>query len=464
MPKCSIQLWPSPCNERRVNAAPLSALDQNRDPAWTSSRRSSVHTATNATPNAATVPSFHTAFEQQLSETQGTTGQRPVSEEVTPNDANDRKPTFGLRDAYSRISAQTPREQQAVSTAPNRAPKDQSARAHDSQPTSRSESTETADSAGATSKSKEAPTQKNTPAPAPSPANSLDSVLLSIQIQQSLPVADRPNDTAVAAQSQTSPGIPDSVSIPAFAAGPSAILPITSPGGNLAIAMQISSGTNDVSPASAALQDPRQLSPAQTIALGGNHGWKDSKDEDEPQHEHQDSELLAAINPDSPAMTDSSSVKSGDTGSIGSTHKVDFESELQKAQSEPVRGAHVQITGADSQRVDIRLAERAGVLSVTVRAGDGALSKAIQDHSQELSTRLATEHFQTQLWIPDSAKSTATSDDHGRGANSQGGNPGEQQPQEQRGNRDQNSQPHWVEEFENKRTAFQKRIEYTWHQ
>jgi hypothetical protein len=145
-----------------------------------------------------------------------------------------------------------------------------------------------------------------------------------------------------------------------------------------------------------------------------------------------------------------------------STHSADFEAEFNKFRGEPVRGAHVQITGAENQRVDIRLQERAGTLSVSVRSNDSTLARTLQDHSPELNTRLSAEHFRTELWTPSSNK---TQQERGSSANSgQGQQQGDAQREQEQGRKGrQNQTPEWIKELENDPTAFQKRIEYTWH-
>ncbi len=145
------------------------------------------------------------------------------------------------------------------------------------------------------------------------------------------------------------------------------------------------------------------------------------------------------------------------------TSSTDFEAELAKFRNEPVRGAHVQIDGIGNQRVDIRMLERGGALSVSVRSGDATLARALQDHSLELNTRLATEHFRTELWKPDLSKQPASrASENGQGQSQGGSSHGGSHDQKQQGRQDQ--EPAWLEDFENHATALQKRIEYTWHQ
>ncbi len=154
--------------------------------------------------------------------------------------------------------------------------------------------------------------------------------------------------------------------------------------------------------------------------------------------------------------------KAGHTEEGQSTRASDFEAEFNKFRNEPVRGAHVQIAGAENQRVDIRLQERGGALSVTVRSNDSTLATTLQDHAPELSARLSLEHLRTELWTPNSSKSPQERAGSGNG----GRNPeyeGSGERQQGQKNR-QNQEPDWIREFENRPAAFQKRIDYSWHQ
>lgn len=141
----------------------------------------------------------------------------------------------------------------------------------------------------------------------------------------------------------------------------------------------------------------------------------------------------------------------------------DFEAELRKFQAEPVRGAHVQIAGAGNQRVDIRLVERAGALSVTVRSPDSSVTKALQDQVSELTTRLSSEHFRTELWTPrrhDSETQHSQEGNAQREGSEQSGDRGSGDRQQNR----RNPEPEWAQEIEQTSKTFKKRIEYLWHQ
>ncbi len=145
----------------------------------------------------------------------------------------------------------------------------------------------------------------------------------------------------------------------------------------------------------------------------------------------------------------------------GSAHG--FEAEFSKFFNQPVKSAHVQISGADNQRVDIRLQERGGALSVTVRSTDTKLTQSLQDRAPELNSRLAAEHFQSELWTPHATKTAQQRD-----ANAGNGSPSQDRGKSPQQNPNQNQngkkQPEWIEAVEAHSWASQKRIEYTWHQ
>jgi hypothetical protein len=68
--------------------------------------------------------------------------------------------------------------------------------------------------------------------------------------------------------------------------------------------------------------------------------------------------------------------------------------------TQPVRTVQVQLAGEGEGRVDLRLVEHAGGLSVSVRASDSALTRGLQDNLPELSARLAAEKYDTHTFLP----------------------------------------------------------------
>jgi hypothetical protein len=108
----------------------------------------------------------------------------------------------------------------------------------------------------------------------------------------------------------------------------------------------------------------------------------------------------------------------------------EIDAEDSSATAQPVRMLQLQLGGTGNQRVDLRLVEHAGGLSVGVRAADSELTRGLQDNLPELSARLAAEHYQTETWLPatsqpPAAPSTSGSSEHQSeqrgGQSSQGG-------------------------------------------
>jgi hypothetical protein len=140
-----------------------------------------------------------------------------------------------------------------------------------------------------------------------------------------------------------------------------------------------------------------------------------------------------------------------------------FEAEFTKFLNQPVKSAHVQISGVDNQRVDIRLQERGGTLSLTVRSTDTRLTQSLQDHAPELNSRLTTEHFRSEVWTPSSTK-TANERDTNNGNGSATLDREKLSQQNPNRNRNSRKRPEWIEAVEAQKPIFKKRIEHTWHQ
>jgi hypothetical protein len=130
--------------------------------------------------------------------------------------------------------------------------------------------------------------------------------------------------------------------------------------------------------------------------------------------------------------------------------EVDVEDPTGSAQ--PVRTLQLQLGGTGDQRVDLRLVEHAGGLSVSVRASDSNLTRGLQDNLPELSSRLAAEHYQTQTWLPAAGQTSAgghssgsseqSPDQRGSGQSSQGGSSSGGQGNS-RQDREQDQTPAW---------------------
>jgi hypothetical protein len=134
-----------------------------------------------------------------------------------------------------------------------------------------------------------------------------------------------------------------------------------------------------------------------------------------------------------------------------------------------LRSLQVQITGQDNQRVDVKLIERPGALSMSVRAADGSLTRSLQEHLPELTTKLAEQQMQAEWWVPKmasagSASEVATAGDMTKQGDSgpQTGS-GSQDSGKQQGGR-QGDQPNWVDELAALNNSKTIRKEYIWHQ
>ena len=92
------------------------------------------------------------------------------------------------------------------------------------------------------------------------------------------------------------------------------------------------------------------------------------------------------------------SVKASETGS-----------EEPSGAPQTVRTVQMQLGGDGQSRVELRLVEHAGGLSVSVRASDGTLTKGLQENLPDLSARLAAEKYQTHTFLPGTGTSNGGS-------------------------------------------------------
>ncbi len=131
--------------------------------------------------------------------------------------------------------------------------------------------------------------------------------------------------------------------------------------------------------------------------------------------------------------------------------------------AEPARQIHVQVTGDGNQRVDLRVIQRDGSMSVSVRAADPNLSRTLQEHMPELTTRLEADHFHTETWVPRSNASASSSFEQRNSDSNTGYSPGGNgSGQQQGGQRD--DKPEWVDELENYARNSQTRRNSLWRQ
>ncbi len=133
------------------------------------------------------------------------------------------------------------------------------------------------------------------------------------------------------------------------------------------------------------------------------------------------------------------------------------------AAPQTVRSVQVQLTDQDTGRVDLRLVEHAGGLSVSVRSTDSNLTKGLQENLPELSARLEAEKYQAHTFVPaasetssgGSASEQPSSQNHesnsqsfsGGGGSSSGGDAGGRQSNGQNGDSSQNQSDAWSRQW-----------------
>jgi len=79
------------------------------------------------------------------------------------------------------------------------------------------------------------------------------------------------------------------------------------------------------------------------------------------------------------------------------------------AAPQTVHTVQMQLGGDGQSRVDVRLVEHAGGLSVSVRASDSVLARGLQENLPDLSARLAAEKYQTHTFLPTNENSNGGS-------------------------------------------------------
>lgn len=130
----------------------------------------------------------------------------------------------------------------------------------------------------------------------------------------------------------------------------------------------------------------------------------------------------------------------------------------------PAKYVSVRLAGDGTQRVDFRVIERDGIMSVSVKSADQALNRTLQEHMPELTTRLESEHFRTEVWVPkadgpavaNSAGSSSSNSNSGYSSSGSGGR--------QYSGGDQGPHPEWLDEVENYGRAGRQRRNNTWRQ
>jgi len=216
-------------------------------------------------------------------------------------------------------------------------------------------------------------------------------------------------------------------------------------GAGLAFAMRIDAGTArpEKAPAPAngfeATSDAEpaaQANPSRALAAAAGN----PRQQHEGDTTKQDNQAFAC--PEQPKIEARPSGAAPHSSSSASAATFDVE---MKHATEAVRGARVQVIGADNQRVDIRLMEKGSGMAISVTSTDATLTRALQDHVPDLAARLESQHYHTETWTPAASGGSASGgkgDDSQWGGSRSFGGGGQQRQGE-------GDKPKWVQELEN---------------
>ena len=290
-----------------------------------------------------------------------------------------------------------------------------------------------------------APTEDRDTAPQPLPGDTATLSLAAQQAAQTMPSGNNSTDSSVQPKAEPDSAKHD-VELEQTSSSNAILNPVS---GDLAVAMKITTiASAPITPSAATAGTITGRNPVAASALLPTQS----------KHEPGAAPSLSDTTIGAETKSGPGDVGTSETKETKAASATSFEAELSKATTEQVRSAHVQITGDNNQRVDIRLLERGGALSVSVRSADTNLTRALQEHTPELSKQLSADRFKADVWSPNSQKDSQQRQSSGEPSQDRrnGGQKGNKQNQEQ--------DPSWVTAFENTPSAFQKRINYTWHQ
>lgn len=184
------------------------------------------------------------------------------------------------------------------------------------------------------------------------------------------------------------------------------------------------------------------------------------------EHQQSDQSKSSSSVPASGVQFESSSrfgTKPSDQGTNAVlTNSAALEDSVEMTQPKMVR---IQVTGENDQRVDLRMLESSGAISISVRSADISLSKQLQQNVPELSSKLSDPQIRTEWWIPASKIEASPKSEIGFGDNNR--NPGATNYQtNERGSSEQQDKPRppdWVEELMETTTSQKNGRTYSWH-
>jgi hypothetical protein len=139
------------------------------------------------------------------------------------------------------------------------------------------------------------------------------------------------------------------------------------------------------------------------------------------------------------------------------------------AGTQSLRSVQIRVTGDDNQQVDLRLMQRSGALTVSVRSTDTSLTKALQQNLPDLSSKLNDQQVRTEWWTPNAHKVETSQKTGESSANTGSGQSGSQnQSGQNKGNAGQQGgrdapKPDWVEQLSEPGNSNKNGKHYTWH-
>ncbi len=227
-------------------------------------------------------------------------------------------------------------------------------------------------------------------------------------------------------------------------------------GGNLAFALRLNNPAPDTTQTAPVQAIATTTTLAQNFRGGSQEGFGPGPDQ-KPASAHSDSSVsdLSAL-PFSSAYVEAANAQATGTkpaDSPAASKPTDIDPQPESIPQNTVNNVHLHLTGDNNQRVDVRLVDYNGELRVSVRTGDTNLAQSLQERMPELTSRLDTQHFRSEIWTPSIAGATKTetngssfSGANAGGSANYGDNTGRQG--NSRGQNGNSNQPDWLDEIE----------------
>ncbi len=166
-----------------------------------------------------------------------------------------------------------------------------------------------------------------------------------------------------------------------------------------------------------------------------------------------------------PSVANSSAETSQDPAPVEESASIAALPEDQPGSGQPVKTVQLQITGADNQKVDLKLVEKFGALTMSVRSADSSLNKALQQNLPDLTAKLSDQQIRAEWWRPDSQQAEPPGTTRGSAGST---NPGNTDPGNQnKGNSGQQNgrgapQPDWLDDLSTPKSN-QNGTQFSWH-